>query len=90
MYANGEGVQRDELKAYRNFNQLVESYDEDQPERQDVSAISDAFVAVGVYCLNGIPNSDVLPDPSARAHCSNTRRRLSPIQTRNTISLTCT
>ena len=50
-------------KAYRNFNQLVEDYDEDQPEQQDVSAISDAFVAVGVYCLNGIPNSDVRPDP---------------------------
>jgi uncharacterized protein len=67
MYANGDGVPRDDLKAYRNFNQLVEDYDEDQPERQGVSAISDAFVAVGVYCLNGIPNSDVRPDPQ-RAH----------------------
>jgi exopolysaccharide production negative regulator len=67
MYANGDGVPRDDSKAYYYFNQLVEDYDEDQPDREDVSAISDAFVAVGVYCLNGIPNSDVRPDPR-RAH----------------------
>jgi TPR repeat protein len=67
MYANGDGVPRDESKAYEYFNKLVEDYDEDQPEQQNLSAISDAFVAVGVYCLNGIPNSDVRPDP-LRAH----------------------
>jgi hypothetical protein len=65
MYAKGDGVPCDDSKAYHYFN--VEDYDEDQPDRRDVSAISDAFVAVGVYCLNGIPNSDVWPDPQ-RAH----------------------
>src|SRR5271169_3644695 len=67
MYADGDGVPRDDLKAYRYFNQLVEDYDEDQPDRRNQSAISNAFVAVGVYCLNGIPNSEVRPDPQ-RAH----------------------
>ena len=67
MYAKGDGVPRDDSKAYHYFNQLVEDYDEDQPARQDVSAISDAFVAVGVYCLNGVPNGGVRPDPR-RAH----------------------
>jgi TPR repeat protein len=67
MYADGDGVPRDDLKAYHYFNQLVEDYDEDQPDRRNLSAISNAFVAVGVYCLNGIPNSDVRPDPR-RAH----------------------
>ena len=67
MYADGEGVPRDDVKAYHYFNQLVEDYDEDQPDRRNQSAISNAFVAVGVYCLNGIPNSDVRPDPR-RAH----------------------
>ena len=67
MYANGDGVPRDDSKAYYYFNKMVEDYDEDQPEQQDVKAISDAFVAVGVYCLNGIPNSSVRPDPH-RAH----------------------
>jgi exopolysaccharide production negative regulator len=67
IYATGDGVPRDDLKAYHYFNQLVEDYDEDQPDWRDVSAISDAFVDVGVYCLNGIPNTDVKPDPR-RAH----------------------
>jgi uncharacterized protein len=63
MYAKGEGVPRDDSKAYYYFNQLVEGYDEDQPNLgADASAIADAFVAVGVYCLSGIPNSDVGPD----------------------------
>jgi uncharacterized protein len=67
MYADGDGVPRDDLKAYHYFNQMVEDYDEDQPDRRNLSAISNAFVAVGVYCLNGIPNSDVRADPR-RAH----------------------
>ena len=67
MYADGQGVQQNDLKAYHYFNQLVDDYDEDQPDRRNISAISNAFVAVGVYCLNGIPNSEVRPDPR-RAH----------------------
>jgi uncharacterized protein len=67
MYADGQGVQRDDVKAYHYFNQLVEDYDEDQPDKRNLSAISNAFVAVGVYCLNGIANSEVRPDPE-RAH----------------------
>lgn len=67
MYAVGDGVPRDDLKAYHYFNQLVEDYDEDQPDQRNLSAISNAFVTVGVYCLNGIPNSEVRPDPQ-RAH----------------------
>jgi uncharacterized protein len=67
MYADGEGVPSDASKAYYYLNKLVEDYDEDHPDSQDESAVSDAFVAVGVYCLSGIPNSDMRPDPR-RAH----------------------
>lgn len=67
MYADGVGVARDDLKAYHYFNQVVEDYDEDQPDRRSLRLVANAFVAVGVYCLNGIPNSDVRPDPE-RAH----------------------
>jgi len=67
MYADGQGVPHNDLKAYQYFNQMVEDYDEDRPDRRNLSAVSKAFVAVGVYCLNGIPNTEVLPDPR-RAH----------------------
>jgi TPR repeat protein len=63
MYANGDGVPRDDYKAYHYFDRLVEDYDEDRPDLKDLRAFSTAFVAVGVYCLNGIPNSDLRPDP---------------------------
>jgi TPR repeat protein len=63
MYANGDAVPRDDLRAYHYFSKLVQDYDEDEPDQRDLSAISNAFVAIGVYCLNGIPNSEVQPDP---------------------------
>ena len=63
MYADGIGVKRDDLKAYQYFNTLVEDYDEDSPDFRNRSAISNAFVAVGVYSLTGIPNSSVRADP---------------------------
>jgi TPR repeat protein len=67
LYAVGDRVSRDDFKAYHYFNRIVEDYNEDQPDQQNISAISDAFVAVGVYCLNGVPNGNVPPDPQ-RAH----------------------
>jgi uncharacterized protein len=63
MYARGEGVPHDDLKAYQYFDQIIDNYNEDEPNRRDISAVSKAFVAVGVYCLNGIPNTAVKPDP---------------------------
>lgn len=67
MYADGVGVARDDLKAYHYFDQLVEDYDEDAPDQRNRGAISNAFVAVGVYSLTGIPTSEVHADPE-RAH----------------------
>ena len=63
MYADGVGVARDDVKAYHYFAQLVEGYDEDAPDQRNRGAISNAFVAVGVYNLTGIPNSDIRADP---------------------------
>ena len=63
MYADGVGVARDDIKAYHYFAQLVEGYDEDAPDQRNRGAISNAFVAVGVYNLTGIPNSEIHADP---------------------------
>src|SRR5271170_2809250 len=51
MYATGDVVPRDDVMAYKYFEELVESYDEDDPEPRDKSAISSAYVAVGIYTL---------------------------------------
>jgi uncharacterized protein len=63
IYASGEGVPRDDLKAYEYFSQIVTSYDEDSPDRRDAAIVSSTCVALGVYSLNGIENSAVVADP---------------------------
>ncbi len=62
MYASGDGVPQDDYKAFRYFSQIVQNYDEADGDRRDISVVSNAFVAVGVYSLNGIARTDVRPD----------------------------
>ncbi len=64
MYADGDGVPQDDYKAFDYFSQVVQNYDEDDDNRRDISVVSNAFVAVGVYSLNGIANTDIKPDPT--------------------------
>jgi hypothetical protein len=63
LYSTGDLVPRNDMLAYKYFEQLVESYSEDEVDRRDLGAISNAFVAVGLYSLSGIPDSDIKPDP---------------------------
>src|SRR3981081_724842 len=63
IYANGDSVPRDDIKAYSYFSQLDIHYDEDSPNRRDLAIVSSAFDAIGIYNLNGIANSKVRPDP---------------------------
>jgi TPR repeat protein len=63
IYAAGDGVPRDDLKAYDYFSQIVSGYDEDDPSWRDKSVVSNAFVALGTYSLNGIGDR-VRPDPA--------------------------
>ena len=63
IYASGDGVPRDNIKAYDYFSQIVTNYDEDDPNRRDLAIVSSAFVAIGIYNLNGIANTKVHPDP---------------------------
>ena len=63
MYADGDGVPHDDIKAYEYFSQIVENYDEDNPDVRELPVVSSAFVAVGAYSLNGIANTKVAPDP---------------------------
>jgi TPR repeat protein len=63
LYAKGDLVQRDDALAYKYFEKIVESYNGDDADRRDAGAIANAFVAVGLYSLNGIANSEVRADP---------------------------
>jgi len=63
IYANGDGVPRDDRKAYDYFTQIVANYDDDDPNRRDRAVVASALVALGTYNLNGIANSEIHPDP---------------------------
>jgi TPR repeat protein len=63
IYASGDGVPRDDLRAYEYFSQIAGNYDEDDPNRRDRAIVSSAFVALGIYTLDGIPGSKIAADP---------------------------
>ncbi|HLL28839.1 MAG TPA: tetratricopeptide repeat protein [Xanthobacteraceae bacterium] len=62
MYAEGDGVKRDDKKAFEYFNKLALGNADESPVGPHARFVSSAFVAVGTYYLTGIPNSDVKPD----------------------------
>ncbi|NDA46818.1 MAG: sel1 repeat family protein, partial [Alphaproteobacteria bacterium] len=62
MYADGDGVGRDDIQAYHYFFRIVEAYDEDEITAREIPFVANAFVAVGVYSLQGIPNSTIKRD----------------------------
>jgi uncharacterized protein len=66
MYADGDGVQHDDAQAYNYFLGIVNNFREDDQDdvgRRELSFISNAFVAVGIYALNGISKAKIEPDP---------------------------
>ena len=63
MYAAGDGVPRDELKAFEYFSQIVDGYDDDAADPREAPFIASAFVALGGYNLNGIAGSRVTSNP---------------------------
>jgi uncharacterized protein len=67
MYAVGEGVRRDDYKAYQNFSQIVNLRADEAPDSPQARVVAQAFVALGMYHLSGIPNTRIKRDP-IRAH----------------------
>jgi TPR repeat protein len=67
MYAEGDGVERSDLRAFEYFSRIANAYADDSPGTPQARFVANAFVALGHYYLDGIPNSVVKADP-ARAH----------------------
>lgn len=67
MYKDGEGVRRDDYKAYQNFSQILKLRADESPESPQARMVAQAFVALGNYHLAGIPNTRVRRDPGRAA-----------------------
>jgi len=63
MYADGDGVPRDDYKAYQYFLEIVDNYDEDTANWREKSVVASAFVAVGLFNLKGISGDKLRADP---------------------------
>lgn len=63
MYAAGEGVPQDDHRAFLYFLQIANANAEIPREDRRAGLVASAFVAVGQYYLEGIPNV-IKPDPS--------------------------
>jgi TPR repeat protein len=62
MYAEGDGIHEDHLKAFELFSEVADAYADENPSSPSAPFVSSAFVALGSYYREGIPNSNVKPD----------------------------
>src|SRR3984893_10168020 len=62
MYADGNGVIQDEVRAFEYFSRIANAHAEDNPSAPQAAIVANAFVALGRYYLDGIPNSTIKPD----------------------------
>jgi TPR repeat protein len=67
MYADGDGVAQDDYKAFEYFRRIADSHADDNPNTRRSRFVANAFVALGLYYLDGIPKTPVKRDPE-RAH----------------------
>src|SRR5712692_2221643 len=63
MYATGEGVPRCDLRAFEYFSRIANGHADVYPDAPQAPFVANAFVALGQYYLDGIPNSQVKSDP---------------------------
>jgi len=63
-YADGNGVKRDTLKAFRYFQILADQHAEDNPFVSTARIVADSFVELSHYYLSGIPEAGVVQDIS--------------------------
>jgi TPR repeat protein len=63
IYAEGDGVTRDELRAFEYFRDIADAHADDAPGTPQSHFVANAFVALGQYYLDGIPNTAVKADP---------------------------
>jgi hypothetical protein len=63
MYAEGEGVTQNDLKAFEYFRRIANGHADDNPDTPQARFVANAFVALGHYYLEGIPKTEIKRDP---------------------------
>ena len=63
MYADGDGVRHDDLKAFEYFSRLADQHADESSDSPNATVVSSAFVALGTYFLDGIKDTYVAANP---------------------------
>jgi uncharacterized protein len=62
MYADGDGVARSDLRAFEYFRAIANAHADDVPGTPEAHFVASAFVALGTYYLDGLPDAKIKPD----------------------------
>lgn len=71
MYADGDGVAHDDFKAFQLFSRIADARGDESRDSLHAGVVANAFVALGIYWLDGIANSPVKANPSHAAKAFN-------------------
>jgi len=63
MYAEGDGVPHDDLKAFEFFSRIADASSDEGGDTQNAAVTGSAFTALGSYFLDGIKGTYVRPNP---------------------------
>jgi TPR repeat protein len=64
MYADGDGVNQNKLRAFEYFRDLTKTHAYDPPGTPQARFVANAFVTLGHCYLEGIPDTAIKPDPT--------------------------
>lgn len=67
MYENGEGVDKDPVKAFGYFSQIANEHADAAPRSLEADIVAQSFVKVGEYYEDGLPSAGIEAD-AKRSH----------------------
>ena len=62
MYAAGDSVKKDDLRAFEYFRGIADAHAEEAPGTPQARVVANAFLALGNYYLEGIPDTPIKSD----------------------------
>ena len=68
MYAEGDGVEQSDIKAFEYFSRIANGHADDNPGGPQARYVANAFVSLGHYYREGIADSDVKADLGRARH----------------------
>lgn len=63
MYADGDGVARNDVKAFQFFARLADDNADESPDSPRAGIVANAFTSLGSYYLEGIKGTNIKPNP---------------------------